>query len=73
MKKKSQKPDMIIKTGRSEIHLYSHYEKDPEKARQAKEEFDRGLRYIAKQGGWLDALEERDAALARLMQLLPLD
>ncbi len=69
MKKKNPKPDMIIKTGKSEIHLYSHYEEDPKKARQAKEEFDRGLRYIAKQGGWLDALEERDAALIRLMSL----
>ncbi len=55
--------------GQSEIHLYSHYEEDPEKARQAKEEFDRGLRYIAKQGGWLDVLEERDASLMRLMCL----
>lgn len=57
---------MIIKTGRSELHLYSHYENDPEKARQAKEEFDRVLRYIAKQGGWLDALEKIDRARTKL-------
>ncbi len=60
---------MIIKTGRSEIHLRAHYEEDPEKVSQAKEEFNRGLRYIAKQGGWVEALEESDAALVRLMCL----
>lgn len=69
MNKGIQKPDKIIRTNRSEIQIYSHYEEDPEKARQAKEAFDRGVRYVAKHGGWLDALEERDAAIVRLMQL----
>ena len=66
-----KKPDAVVKTGRSEIHFYSHYEEDPEKAREAREAFEKGLRYVAKQGGWLDVLDKRDAAIARLKQLLP--
>lgn len=69
MNKRRKKPDKIIRTNRSEIHVYAHYEEDPENARQAKEAFDRGVQYVAKQGGWLDALEERDAAIVRLVQL----
>lgn len=49
--------------------MYAYYEEDPEKARQAKEAFDRGVRYVAKQGGWMDVLEERDAAIVRLIEL----
>lgn len=54
---------------RSEIIFSCRYEEDPEKARQAREAFEHGLRYVAKQGGWLQVLEERDAAIGRLKEL----
>lgn len=63
------KPDAIIRTCKSQIHMYVHYEEDPEKALQAQEASEQGLRYIAKQGGWLDVLDERDAAMKRIIQL----
>ncbi len=63
------KPDTIIRTCKSEIHMYVHYEDDPEKLRQFDEDMNRVLRYVAKQGGWLDVLERRDAALNRLKEL----
>ncbi len=66
---RNKKPDLVIKTGKSDISIYSHYEEDPEKSRQAWEEIQHGLRYIAKQGGWLDVLIKRETILARLMLL----
>lgn len=54
---------------RSEIIFSCHYEEDPEKARQAHEAFEHALRYVAKQGGWLHVLDERDAAIERLKEI----
>lgn len=54
---------------RSEIIFSCHYEEDPEKARQAYEAFQHALRYVAKQGGWLHVIEERDDAIERLKKI----
>lgn len=69
MKNRKQKPDLVIKTCKSTLYIYEHYEKDIDKANEAMPEVWHALRYIASQEGWIQVLDEMEAITKRIIQL----